>query len=166
MRLGDSAFLDEIDRMDGLDFERLLKELFERLGYSAELTGRYDHGADLVLEKDGVRFAVQAKRAAREVPRRAVADAVASLAMYGCDRAMVVTNSSFTKPATQLGRANKVFLWDRGRLERELTGFCCVCQKRVSGKIRKWCVDRQGEFRGRVYCWDHQRGLDGVLRVA
>src|SRR5690349_5052834 len=48
--------IDEIDRMDGLTFEKYLETLFSRLGHRVERT-RYvgDYGADLVTRKDGVK---------------------------------------------------------------------------------------------------------------
>jgi len=107
----------EIDRMDGRTFENYLEVLFTRLGFRVERT-RYvgDYGADLVVSKDGVRTAVQAKRFRRKVGVRAVQEAVAAKAQYGCDKAMVVTNAFYTQQALRLARANKVKLWDRNRL--------------------------------------------------
>lgn len=43
-------------------------------------------------------------------------EAVAAKPVYGCQAAMVVTNSSFTQQAIHLARSNKVTLWDRKRL--------------------------------------------------
>src|SRR5688572_23484112 len=54
---------DDIDSMTGPQFERRLVVLFRDLGYSATHTGRLgDFGADLVVERDGTRTVVQAKR--------------------------------------------------------------------------------------------------------
>jgi restriction system protein len=107
----------EIDRMDGRTFENYLDVLFTGLGFRVERT-RYvgDYGADLVVSRDGVRTAVQAKRFRRKVGVRAIQEAVAAKAQYGCDKAMVVTNAFYTQPALRLARANKVRLWDRNRL--------------------------------------------------
>lgn len=58
-RLSQSGVAD-IDRMDGRTFDKYLETLFERLGYRVELT-RYvgDYGADLVVQKDGVKTVIQ-----------------------------------------------------------------------------------------------------------
>src|SRR3954453_17808684 len=54
--------IHEVDRMEGQAFEEFLATRFRRLGYDAKVTRyRGDYGADLVLSKDGVRTAVQAK---------------------------------------------------------------------------------------------------------
>lgn len=107
----------EIDTMSGTVFERRLAMLFRGLGYEVRKVGRRgDYGADLVIEKDGRRTIVQAKRWTKNVGVRAVQEAHAAPAMYGCSRALVVTNRYFTVPAQQLARANRVDLWDRDRL--------------------------------------------------
>ena len=107
----------EIDRMTGAVFEQYLALLFRQHGYRVEHTGRAgDYGADLVISKGGVRTIVQAKRYRRNVNLKAVQEAVAAKAMYGCTHAMVVTNSGFARSAHTLARANGVELWDRDKL--------------------------------------------------
>jgi restriction system protein len=86
--------------------------------------------------------------------------------VYDCSGAMVITNTRFTNRARQLAKANGVELWDRRRLERELLSFCNLCEKRVTPKVRTWCLDRPERFGGRVYCFDHQRDVIGLLRTA
>ena len=106
-----------IDRMDGDDFEQRLEALFRDLGYSVRRTPYGgDYGADLIISKDGVKSAVQAKRYSGKVGLEAVQEVVAAKAYYGCDAAMVVTNSFYTRPARTLARTNEVELWDRSRL--------------------------------------------------
>lgn len=113
--------ISEIDSMDGLTFERRLFHLFTSRGYRVEQTrARGDYGADLVLERDGVRTVVQAKRWTKNVGVKAVQEAVAAKPMYRCDHAMVVTNRYFTEQATHLAKANGVRLWNRDDLVRAL----------------------------------------------
>ncbi len=110
--------IDEIDRMSGAEFERRLAVLFRRLGYRAEVVGstRGDYGADLVLEKDGRRTVVQAKRWKKRVGLRAVQEVAAARSYYGADGAMVVTNSRFTRQAWDLAARTDVSLRDRDTL--------------------------------------------------
>jgi len=111
----------EIDVMDGRTFEQRLSVLFRALGYSVEQTRyRGDYGADLVVAKDGVRTAVQAKRWTKMVGIKAVQEAHASAAMYRCTRSMVVTNRYYSRAARELARVNNVTLWDRDDLVRAL----------------------------------------------
>ena len=107
----------EIDRMDGLEFEQYLEVLFGKLGYRVRRTQYVgDYGADLIIEGSGVKTVIQAKRYAKAVGIQAVQEAVAAKGMYGCTEAMVVTNSTFTRAAVELARANHLVLWDRNRL--------------------------------------------------
>jgi restriction system protein len=111
----------EVDRMDGTTFEVFLTTLFRRLGYSVEHTGRRgDYGADLVVPKDGLRIAVQAKRWTKTVGIKAVQEAVASKGIYKCAEALVVANRPFTRQARTLADANDVQLWDRDVLVAKL----------------------------------------------
>jgi restriction system protein len=111
------AGMAEIDHMDGITFERYLVSLFRRHGYTVQHTpARGDFGADLIISKNGVRTAVQAKRYAKNVGVKAIQEVVTAQKMYTCAKAMVVTNSTYTQPAQQLARANNVDLWDRRHL--------------------------------------------------
>jgi len=125
-RLGSRRFAAEmaaIDAMNGHEFERYLVRLFRRLGYRAEHVGAGggDFGADVVIEKDGARVAVQAKnRESGRVGNDAVQQAIAGSTYYGCHAAMVATNSTFTRAARQQADRSSipVTLWSRRELER------------------------------------------------
>ncbi len=111
----------EIDKMNGKTFEKYLKVFFEKLGYKVERT-KYvgDYGADLIATNNGVKTVIQAKRYKSKVGIKAVQEAVASKGYYQCDKAMVVTNSYFTNQAKTLAARNKVQLWDRKMLVKNL----------------------------------------------
>jgi restriction system protein len=111
------ARMDEVDRMDGIEFEQYLEILFRRLGYQVTRTRAVgDQGADLVLSGKGERIVVQAKRWSKNVGNKAVQEVVASRPLYKCDRAMVVSNREFTSSAVELAAANQVELWGRRKL--------------------------------------------------
>lgn len=112
-RLAKSGISD-IDKMSGELFEKYLEVLFERLGYKVERT-RYigDYGADLIVQKDGIKTVVQAKRYRGKVGVRAIQEAVGAKGYYNCDKAMVITNSYFTRQAKELASKNGVELWNR-----------------------------------------------------
>jgi restriction system protein len=123
VRLADSGIF-EIDRMTGEDFEKRLKMLFTNLGYKANLTstgkGMPDYGADLIIEKDGIRTVVQAKRWRVYVGEDAVREAYSAKNYYNCTEAMVVTNNNFSNMAWNLAKVNNVKLWNRPYLIRML----------------------------------------------
>ena len=60
---------------------------------------------------------VLAKRYTEAVSNAAVQEVVASKAHYGCQHAIVVTNSTFTASARELAASNGVALWDRQKLD-------------------------------------------------
>ena len=114
--------ISEIDKMSGKDFEFYLKYLFERLGYKATHVGtsyadhRGDFGGDVIIEKDGLRTAVQAKCYGGLVGIDAVREVMGAMKYYQCPKAIVVTNSNFTNEAKTQAQASEVELWDRNKL--------------------------------------------------
>ena len=111
--------MGKIDRLSGEAFEEYLYVQFKRLGYRVRFTeASHDYGADLILKKRGKRIVVQAKRYDRNIGIAAVQEAVASVAYYEADQAMVVTNQFFTKSAWNLARQNDVILWTREDMKK------------------------------------------------
>lgn len=107
----------EIDRMDGVEFENLLKAHFEKVGYKVKTTPKSnDYGADLILLKDGMKIVVQAKRYKNSVGIAAIQQAYASMGYYKAQKCMVITNSYFTSSAKKLAEKNGVILWNRDTL--------------------------------------------------
>lgn len=116
----------DVDIMTGLEFEHYIAGLLKQSGFrKVKLTERYDFGVDIIAEKDGVRWGVQVKRHTGLVKANAVRQVVTALRIYGCDRAMVITNSTFSKVAQRLARANNCVLVDRKGLQK-LTSQRCI----------------------------------------
>jgi HJR/Mrr/RecB family endonuclease len=110
--------INEVDKMNGYEFEKFMGELYEKMGYSVELTPKSgDQGADLIITKYGERTAVQTKNYTENVPNKAIQEVVASKNYYKCTSCSVVTNSYFTKSAIDLGNVNGVKLIDREELK-------------------------------------------------
>jgi restriction system protein len=113
--------IEDINLMNGYDFEKFLLLLFTSLNYVVEhtpLSG--DQGADLVILKNGIKTVVQAKNQKAKVGNRAIQEVVASIKYYDASNAIVVTNSEFTASANELARINNVELWDRTKLTEML----------------------------------------------
>jgi restriction system protein len=112
--------LTMIDNMDGYKFERCMADIYKRLGYTVHhtpLSG--DQGADLIItSKEGIRTAVQCKCYSSKVSNKAVQEVVASKAIHGCTRGIVITNNYFTDSAQQLAHANRIDLVDRSGLKK------------------------------------------------
>ena len=108
--------LSHVDTMTGLEFEKYVAKYLRKQGYKTKLTEKYDLGIDIVATKDGVRYGVQVKRRKGVVGANAVRQAVSALNLYNCDRAMVITNSYYSKSAIILAESNDCILFDRANL--------------------------------------------------
>lgn len=126
------AGIYEIDKMSGTDFEMFLTSLFTKLGYKVVHTGTIgDWGSDLILEKDGVKIAVQAKRYQGSVGPDAVREVNTVIKPRNCTNGMVITNSYYTEEAKMLAKANNITLWNRDDLVNTILKLKEVSPKRI-----------------------------------
>lgn len=113
-----------VDAMDGFQFEAFLVEIFQTIGYDVKGTQKTaDQGADLFVSRFGKTMVIQAKNYTSSVGNSAVQQAISAKAFYGCDDAMVVTNSWFTKSAKELATTASVRLVDREGLQTYLDDY-------------------------------------------
>lgn len=109
--------ISDVDNMTGRTFEKFLHALYTKLGYQSTLTRTSgDYGADLILRKDGLVIAVQAKHSKNKISISAVQEIIGAKKYYQATKIAVVTNNYFTKPAQNLAEANNVELIDRTQL--------------------------------------------------
>lgn len=125
---GINADMDEIDKMNGHDFEEFCARLLRQNGIRIiELTKKSgDFGADIIIMFRGELCAVQCKRQEANVGVKAVQEAKTAESHYGAQKSVVLTNSYFTKQAVSLADENNVILWDR----ESLTGFISAANSR------------------------------------
>lgn len=113
-----------VDGMDGFQFEAFLVEIFQTIGFDVKETKKTaDQGADLFVSRFGKNMVIQAKNYTGAVGNAAVQQAISAKAFYGCDEAMVVTNSYFTKSAVELASTAGVRLVDRVTLQGYLDDY-------------------------------------------
>lgn len=118
-RLTTNHKLRHVDVMDGIEFEEYIARILKSQGYTnIQLTEQYDYGVDIMASKNGIRWGIQVKRYSGLVKADAVRQVVTGLRIYGCDRAMVITNSVFSRVAVRLARSNDCVLVDRSQLSR------------------------------------------------
>lgn len=114
----DKISVEQIEHLDGFEFEQLIGELYRKAGYKVKVTKKSgDQGADIIVEKDGISTAIQTKKYGGSVGNKAVQEIVAAMKFYDCDKAMVITTGYFTKSAYELASKNKVKLIDRKALD-------------------------------------------------
>jgi len=105
------------DIKNGEIFEEFMAPIFQRMGYYVTITPHSpDYGADLILEYQGIKTAMQLKFHNAKVGVSAVQEAIAGREYYGCQRAVVLIYSDFTEPAKDLARKASVELWNGNKL--------------------------------------------------
>lgn len=113
--------IDDIDMMNGSEFEYFICELYTKMGYRAEVTKQSgDQGLDVIAEKGDKKIGIQAKCYSGTVGNSAVQEAVAGKSFYHCDKVVVITNNFFTSSAKELAQSNDVILWDRDILKEKI----------------------------------------------
>jgi len=104
---------DSISSMKGDEFETYLSKKIREFGYEISGTPTTgDQGADLIAQKDGKKFVIQAKRYSSPVGNKAVQEVIGALNYYGADQGFVITNTTFTSSAKALAQKGKVVLID------------------------------------------------------
>lgn len=117
---------DELDEMEGLDFEYYCAELLRNRGFiEVEVTkSSGDYGIDILAEKEGVTYAIQCKRYNGPVGVKAVQEAYAGRDFYDRMVGCILTNQYFTQPAVDAAQKLKILLWDRDYLEEMIEEGC------------------------------------------
>lgn len=106
-----------IDSMTWQEFEFFVANWLKDRGYTdVRLTEHYDLGVDIIAKKDGFTWGVQVKHYRSLVGIEAVRQVVVALKKYKCDRAMVVTNSFFSRPAIEIAKSQDCILVDGSKL--------------------------------------------------
>ena len=112
-----SVHVNELKKLNGIEFEDYLCNLFKHHGYKVETTPTSgDYGADLIIVKDNHRIAVQAKCYTGSVGVSAVQEALSGMAYYHCDNAWVVTTGNYTTNAIKLAKKSSVRLLGKSEL--------------------------------------------------
>lgn len=109
--------IDEVDKMSGHDFAGYLGEHFRAKGYRVTMPPKSgDYGADIVIERDGVKSVVQVKRSKSKVGIKAVQEVIGAIRHYNAFNGKVITNNYFTANAQNLADSNTIEMWNRDEL--------------------------------------------------
>ena len=117
----DRAFFTHppLDRMTGREFEDYMAEVFRKQGYEVVLTPTSgDQGVDLLLNKPGLRVAVQLKRYQKAVSNKAVQEIHSGVDFYDADEGWVITTSTYTRSARELATKLGIRLIDGSELKQ------------------------------------------------
>ena len=109
---------NSFNSLSGTEFELLLVRLFESMGFIVEHCGKVgDQGGDLVINKDGKRILIQAKRYTNSIGNGAVQEAVAAKKYYDCSKSVLIGSAEFTSGAIELAKVNNVRLLGKKELQ-------------------------------------------------
>ena len=99
--------------------------MFKKMGYDAFTTKKSgDQGVDVIAKKGMITIAIQTKCYPNSVVgNAAVQEVVAGMSLYNAEKAMVITNSTYTASAFELANSNNVELWDKNDLEKALNKY-------------------------------------------
>jgi hypothetical protein len=99
--------------VSGTDYEKWCAGYLSRHGFrQIEMTkASGDQGIDIIATRQRIKYGIQCKFYDSPVGNSSVQEAYAGAAFYGCDRAAVMTNSTFTRGAVQLAEETEVDLW-------------------------------------------------------
>lgn len=110
-----------VDKYSGAEFEAFIGSLFEADGYQVEFTqASNDKGIDVIAKRNGISIGIQCKRYSSAVGISSVQEVFSGKNFYSLDKALVVTNNTFTKAARDLADSTDVVLWDRTILDAKI----------------------------------------------
>lgn len=110
---------------NGIEYERSCERALTAEGYTVETTpASGDFGADLIAEKDGLRYAIQCKDLNKPVGVKGIQEAVSAKRHYLADFACVACDAGFTDAAIELATSNRVVVSNLKSLSAQLELAC------------------------------------------
>ena len=145
------------------EFEEYISDLFSRLGFRTDVTGRaYDKGIDVVAEKDGLKHYIQCKKfITQEVGVGAVRDFYGAIADHlAKGKGYFITTNKFTLEAERFAEDKPIELIDSFKLlkyirlvekdtEKTETKLCPKC----GGKLK----ERAGKYGNFLGCSNYPK---------
>ena len=109
----------DIDKMDGHDFEYFCAEVLKRNGFSRVnvTVASGDYGIDITACQGATSYAIQCKRYTAPEGVKAIQEAYAGRDYYDRMVGAVMTNQYFTTTAVEAAKKLKILLWDGGYIE-------------------------------------------------
>lgn len=116
--------ISDLQAMHPKDFEEYLSEMYRRLGYSSKTTSYgKDHGIDVIIQKDGKKYAIQAKRYNNKnyVGEPEVRNFFGSYADSDYTSGFFITTSFFSRAAIEWSKNRNITLIDGGALQKMMS---------------------------------------------
>ncbi|WP_242826971.1 restriction endonuclease [Butyrivibrio sp. MC2013] len=105
----------EMDELSGDEFEYYCADILRANAFDnvTVTKGSGDFGADILCERDGIKYAIQCKCYDKPVGVHAVQEVYAAKDYYDRMVGVVMCNQYFTAPARKMADKLRVLLWDR-----------------------------------------------------
>jgi restriction system protein len=105
--------LEELQSLSGVEFEKLVRSLFERDGYRVVACGGSgDEGIDLILHLDRAKDVVQCKRWKSDIGSPVIREFYGSMIHAGARHGFIITTASFSSSATSFAAGKPILLID------------------------------------------------------
>lgn len=111
--------LEQVQRLDPIDFERLIGYLYQKEGHKVYLTAASgDEGIDLLLRKGSQKTVVQCKRYTGTVGQATVRDLYGAMGHTHADAGALITTGTISAPAAAWAQGKPISLRDGASLMR------------------------------------------------
>ena len=105
--------------MDGIEYEHYCAKILNKSGWEAKVTtASGDQGVDVVAKKNHIVVAIQCKKYSSPVGNKAVQEINAGKGFINANKAIVVSNASYTPSAKELANKLEVGLFHHADLTR------------------------------------------------
>ena len=113
-KTGSVRSVEDLLALSPSEFENMVVQFFEDMGYNAKRTGSTgDHGVDVEVEgKDNQRWVVQCKRWRGSVGEPMVRDFYGTMQHHKADRGFMISAGKFTQPARTWVMGKPITLYD------------------------------------------------------
>lgn len=109
------------------EYERYCAQQLNLIGWNASVTkASGDHGVDIIAERDGLYIAVQCKLYSGAVSNKAIQEVSSGMKYWKASKAVVITNSTYTKHAVEIARTHNVYLLHHDDLPKFTDIICCA----------------------------------------
>jgi len=109
--------LEQLQELTPQEFERFVADRFRDAGWRAKLTpASHDHGADILLSRQGEKAVAQCKRWRGVIPETKVRELLGTMTHLAASEAFLVTTGSFSGPAQAFAKSKPISLIDGAKL--------------------------------------------------
>lgn len=105
--------------LNPFEFEKLISELFEKMGYQTELTSKTgDYGVDVIARDDNNIIAIQCKKYSdnTKVSNVDVQKLLGAMMKVKAKKSILITTSDFTNQAKEQAKGAPIELWTKKQL--------------------------------------------------